>query len=498
MRPRELKRASRLPVGLLLAVVAVALIASPAIAHADLESTVPEDGTVVEEPLLHVEIHFTNDVEPVNSGIRVLDDTASGIPFTLSQPEPTAIVLAFDEPIESGLVVVFWEARSSDGHGLEGSFRISVAPPGTEDATTSTSAPLEETTSTTVASSQATTTTTVATQTVDSIDAGAGPANDEGWMGLTAAGRWLVIMGAVIAIGAASFAAGALVGSRSEVGRTVRWMNLGGLLVVAGTLVEIAGVGLAAGTSLLGAFALDQVSSGFTTSHQFTIALRLVGAIAIMQSPNLASATPAGSAATLPAKPADHGDGSVAVAATGQQYRLGLATEWLALAGLVALALSFAFDGHSSAAGTIARLASVAHVAAAGVWAGGLIVMADMLIRRHASSTDLGATATALRFSRLASIAIVVVGLAGIALSVSIVEEMSDLFSTTWGRLLIAKTGLVAIAATIGAFNHFKVVPDVGSGHPEAASKLRRTVTTEAGIILLVTVVTAVLAGSAI
>ena len=38
-----------------------------------------------------------------------------------------------------------------------------------------------------------------------------------------------------------------------------------------------------------------------------------------------------------------------------------------------------------------------------------------------------------------------------------------------------------------------KVVPDVGSGHPEAASRLRRTVTTEAGIILLVTVVTAVL-----
>ena len=102
-----------------------------------------------------------------------------------------------------------------------------------------------------------------------------------------------------------------------------------------------------------------------------------------------------------------------------------------------------------------------------------------------------------IRFSRIASVAIAVVGLAGIALSLSIVESPAEILSTSWGRLLAAKTAFVVVAAGIGAFNHFKVVPDITSDE-RAASTLQRTVSIEAAVILLVTVITAILTGAAI
>ena len=70
---------------------------------------------------------------------------------------------------------------------------------------------------------------------------------------------------------------------------TTAVMNLGGVAVLAGTALEIAGTGLSQGSTIVGAFAPSQIADGFTELHLVAIALRMIGAIAIIQIPTLAS-----------------------------------------------------------------------------------------------------------------------------------------------------------------------------------------------------------------
>ena len=501
MRSRELNQSQRFLGALMLAIVVFAFAPSPAFAHADLDSTLPEDGAVLFEPLTYVEIRLTNDVEPISSGTRALDGDGSPIPFTLSQPESSTVMLVFDDPVESGRVLVLWEARSGDGHTIEGSIRVEVVDP---NAPTTTTNPLPDTTTSTAstAATPSTTSTTVALTVAATPVADAtadSESNDGTGTLLQGLGRWFIIVGVVLAIGAAAFATGALVGSRAEVSRAVRWINLGGLFVIIGTLVEIAGAGIAAGSSLVGAFMPSQIVDSLTTAHLVAVALRLIGAIGIMQGPNLISTAATGALHDGEILDPPIGvEGAVAVKRRPEhRLRLDLASEWLIVAGLGAVTLSFGLDGHSYAAGTVGSVASVVHVAAAGVWAGGLLVMADTLVRRRALGQESEVGATAIRFSRVASVAIAVVGIAGIALSMSIIESPSDILSTSWGRLLAAKTALVLVAVGVGGYNHFRVVPQMQSD-PEATATLRRTVSVEAGIVLTVTVITAILAGATI
>ena len=87
----------------------------------------------------------------------------------------------------------------------------------------------------------------------------------------------------------------------------------------------------------------------------------------------------------------------------------------------------------------------------------------------------------ALRFSRVASVALASVAVAGTALAIAILDSPSELFTTSWGRLLIVKVLAVAIAAGIGAYNHFVTVPmlDRDPADGEAANRLRRLVRIE-------------------
>ena len=101
-----------------------------------------------------------------------------------------------------------------------------------------------------------------------------------------------------------------------------------------------------------------------------------------------------------------------------------------------------------------------------------------------------------MRFSRVATVALVAVAIAGSLLAWSIVDDPADLVSGSWGRLLIGKVALVAVAAGIGAYNHFRVVPTL-QDDPERAATLARTLTAEAIVLVLVVAVTAALVVSA-
>ncbi len=166
---------------------------------------------------------------------------------------------------------------------------------------------------------------------------------------------------------------------------------------------------------------------------------------------------------------------------------------------VVGLLASFAFDGHTATEGhrLVTAAVDMVHVAAAAVWAGGVVSFTVVLWRRYRQRVPLDVVAVALRFSVIAAAALAVAGLAGLILAAIILDSASLLWATSWGRLLLAKTAVVAVAAGIGGYNHFIVIPSMsGGGGDRRSPRLRNTVTGEALLLATVLVITAFLVGA--
>ncbi len=500
----------------LIAFMAIAM-APPATAHADLSSTSPADKAVSTEPVERIELVFTDAVEISGSGVRLLDADGGTIGSSAFSASDTTVAVIPDDPLGTGRYAVLWQVESADGHEIPGSISFEVALAGTDGSDgEATEAPGDETnadaTPTTVPS---TPTTVVITHTppaiASSVAQDAFVADDPnsvltGTLGFV--GRWATLLGALLAIGALVFATTSLVGSRAEVQRSVRWVRRGAILVLAGTLVEVTSVvliDLAADQDLVTAM-IDLLASSFGVS----VVLRLAGGAAMLMDPGIVTMSPI---PTVAAGDEAAGDDSSAVPADGSAvatraptapaaYRLDARPEWVAIAGVTAVVASFMFDGHTVSAqpDLVARIAAVVHVIAGGVWLGGLVVFADTLARRKSAGEQLDAAPMGLRFSRVATAAVVAVGVAGLTLTWTIIDAPGDIVSTTWGRLLLVKVALVLVAAAIGAYNHFVVVPRIGQapGSAELRVTLRRTVTIEAALLVTAVVVTAALVVAAI
>jgi len=162
------------------------------------------------------------------------------------------------------------------------------------------------------------------------------------------------------------------------------------------------------------------------------------------------------------------------------------------------LALGFAsglsLSGHSAAdAGSswLSQLADWLHLSAASLWVGGLVQLAFVVwplepeLRRRAF----------LRFSRLASLLIVVLLSAGIYLSVLRLPRLADLWSEGYGRVLLVKLGLVSLALLWGAAHHFLVRPALERGTAQFA-RLPRSLAGESAVGMAILLAAAVLVDS--
>ncbi|MDH3540376.1 MAG: CopD family protein, partial [Acidimicrobiia bacterium] len=147
----------------------------------------------------------------------------------------------------------------------------------------------------------------------------------------------------------------------------------------------------------------------------------------------------------------------------------------------------------------VTALVAVVHVGAGAVWAGGLLMLAHVVWRRHRQGIPVRALQLAVRFSVVAAIAVVAAGAAGMALSVIILDSASDLWATPWGRLLLAKVGLVLAAGAAGAYNHKVLIPHMLAlpDDPETAATFRRAVTAEGMAMGVIVILTAILVVSA-
>jgi copper transport protein len=123
---------------------------------------------------------------------------------------------------------------------------------------------------------------------------------------------------------------------------------------------------------------------------------------------------------------------------------------------------------HAAASGAVPFEVTLqlVHIAAAGVWIGGLVAL--LVALRSLASAERGPAAK--RFSLLATAGIGLVAVTGTVRALASLSAWSQLWDTGYGRLVLAKIGLILTLAALGAVNHFRNVP----GMPGRLAALRR------------------------
>jgi copper transport protein len=129
---------------------------------------------------------------------------------------------------------------------------------------------------------------------------------------------------------------------------------------------------------------------------------------------------------------------------------------WAAFGLALFLASGLSLSGHSAVDSSwFTGLADWLHLSAAVLWVGGLVQLAACV---WPAAPELRKESF-LRFARLAPVLIAVLVAAGVYLSILRLPHLSDLWSTSYGQVLLVKLGLVSFALAWGAFHHFVVRP---------------------------------------
>ncbi len=161
----------------------------------------------------------------------------------------------------------------------------------------------------------------------------------------------------------------------------------------------------------------------------------------------------------------------------------------------VCFASGLSLSGHGATEPNSTRLSETAdflHLIGACVWVGGLVALVLCvwpLAPERRRSAFLG-------FSRVATLCVAVLVLAGTYLSIERLPTLSDLWTTSYGQTLLVKLGLVSTALLFGAVHNFIVRPRLQRGD-DAPRGLRGSLIGESALALAVLVVAAVLVNSA-
>jgi copper transport protein len=462
-----------------LMVLVVALVASTAFAHTGLSSSSPAEGQAVDGPLDTISLSFTGTPIADDESVAVADEAGATIlPVSVVQTG-NDVVATFDPPLPAGSYALAWRVRADDTHFVDGTISFGVLAPFVPPTTTP-----PDTAAPTTANASA-----VAAPLAPALGEGS---SDEG-EGVTQIGRLLMFPAAIAAIGMIIFAAFAFAGRREELGtliRAVRWL---GVAVLFGALLELVGL-----SALLGGFG-ETVSD---SAGRASLARLVGGGLLVVGFGAVAGSVSKPLARSLSAAVAEHPNADIAVLSPASSERRWRPTgiDALGLLGAGLIIASFAFDGHTVSRGPRAlhALTSVLHVVGAAAWAGGLVALAVVLWRRQHDGVASHALEMIVRFSVLAMVALAVTGVAGVAMALFIDTDVLGYASTDWGRLMILKLVLVAAAALLGAYNHFRVLPALTAEPDNFAivATTRRTITFEAGLVVAAAMVTAVLVGA--
>lgn len=380
------------------ALVALALVvaaATPAAAHAVLESTTPADGATLDAPPSELRLEFSEPVALPDGGVRVFD----------SSGEPLAGVDAGAGEEPSTVVAHLPEGLGDDTYIV--TWRVTSAD----------GHPIRGAFVFTVGE---------AAGASDELVADLFASGDDPVVTTAAAvARWAEYAVVLLAAGGALFLARV---TRRADPRAQRLLRRS---VLAGLVVTVVGVGLQAaltsGAGLAGVVAPDALADTALSGYGLSAAVRVLG-LALL----LAGLGP-----------------------------LRAGRPQLALVGAAAAAASFALTGHTLTTQPrwLVLGADVAHLFAAAVWFGGLALLLVALRHTRVADDPVAAGDLVARFSGLASVAVVAVGLAGLALAWAEIRVPRALVSTAYGWTMVAKLAVVAAVAAAGLYNNRRLVP---------------------------------------
>lgn len=109
-------------------VVGVAWCAGIVSAHAELITATPGNGDVVEAAPEEILLEFSESVDPIDPGIRLVDAAGNAVDIAATDQDRGASTMraAVPEALADGTYVVAWQAVSADSHRIRGAYTFSV------------------------------------------------------------------------------------------------------------------------------------------------------------------------------------------------------------------------------------------------------------------------------------------------------------------------------------------------------------------------------------
>ncbi len=432
-------------IGVAVALVAGVVLASApaASAHAVVVSSNPSDGERLTTAPNTVSIQFSENVSADLGGLRVVSSSGDRVDAGTDTVSGATLSVPLQPSLPDGTYVATYRVISADGHPVKGALVFAVG-----DASAS------------------------------GIDAGSfvnGSGNDRTFEVLGAIARFLAYLGALTAAGLAFFLAFIHDGGPDArpLARIVRGAALVGVVGAFGTLGTQAA--LATGRSWSAVFDPLVLHDVLNQTLDLATGVLLAGLLVILIS---LEAPRRGSRQTL------------------------------AFYGVLATCLSFLFWGHALDARQrwVAMFSNGVHVVAGALWAGGLIGLTLVLrhrmvaardhdgpsdrdparsglngpdesradqvggatLVRRASDTAVdqleqlqGTASIVSRFSSMALASVLSLWIAGGVMAWIEVGSLSALTSTTYGKLVLGKVGIVVVIAAFAGYNRFRLIPEV-------------------------------------
>ena len=404
-------------------------------AHSDFSGSEPEAGAIVDGPLTMVEMRFALPVQ-ARPGFEILVDGGLVESFWEAlDAERTVWAGTTPDGLSGGTVSVTYAVTADDGHLIEGeiSFTVTAAEGTTvvpaETAAVTTTTPMSISPTTTIAS------TTMVAESIAPLSVATPRVGDR----LEHLARAISLLGVVLVLGLSFFSLAVL---RSGVpGPFARVVMSASALVGVSAVIELVAV-----ADRLGLNAADAIGDPLARGP----VIRLIS--------------------------------SVLVVLAGLAARVAPASSTAPLVGAVIGAVSFAFDGHAVTFGwrPLHAASSMAHVVTASVWVGSVIGL--VLIGRQEPDV---ARRVIVRLGRLLPITVGAITLSGVVMVLMIHGWSLGLGDSEWGRTLIVKTSLVAVAGLLGLRHHLR--------GRRGASVAGVSLSAEAIVLVLVPVITAAL-----
>jgi copper transport protein len=369
--------------GLLLTLVAIfaLLFAPPAAAHAELVSITPANGAQLTSPPTKVQMTFTESVNLIKGGIRLINDSGATVPTSEPTVRGSRLTWPLPADLPNGAYVITWRVVSSDGHPVSGasSFGIGTGAVGVPGLTTGTGT--------------------------------LGAAGSSVTTGATA--PWPVVivrlagyLGFALFAGVAGFVL--LCAPNTSKNATLQRVARGGLL--GGAAAAVAAVLVqgpyTAGVSMSRVFGTHLVQQTLATPFGIAMTGRLVLYGVLV-----------GFAWRLP-------------------RILSPVGSWLVPAGVAGLAATIAAAGHGAASGVLDLVIDALHALAAGLWIGGLAALVGL--GRSVEPRALH------KFSTLAMASVLTLIVTGILNSLRQLDSVEQLWQTRYGLTLLIKLALVA------------------------------------------------------